>query len=53
MNLSTVKSISYYHVHSEQAVIAHTSHGHTVQLSTGLSAHDSRLVVSGNPVKGK
>ena len=24
-------------VHSDQAVIAHTCHGHTVQLSTGLS----------------
>ena len=26
----------FYRVHSEHSVIAHTSHGHTPQLSTGL-----------------
>ena len=30
--------------HSEQAVIAHACHGHTLQLSTGLSVH-GRLIV--------
>ena len=28
-----------------QAVIAHTCHGHTLQLSAGLSVYDSTLVV--------
>ena len=38
--------------HSEQAVIAHVCHGHTLQLSAGLSVYDSMLVVSSNPVRG-
>ena len=38
--------------HSEQAVIAHACHGHTLQLSTGLSVQDSMLVVNSNPVRG-
>ena len=30
----------------EHAVTAHTYHGHTPQLSAGLSVYDSRLVVT-------
>ena len=37
---------------NEQAVIAHACHGHTLQLSTGLSDYDRRLVISINPVRG-
>ena len=36
---------------SEQAVTAHACYGHTLQLATGLSVYDSRLVVSSNPVR--
>ena len=38
--------------HSEQAVIAHACHGHTLQLLTGLSDWNRRLVISSNPVRG-
>ena len=34
------------------AVVAHACHGHTLQLSTGLSVDDRRLVISSNPVRG-
>ena len=30
-------SSRFYRAHSEQAVIAHVCHGHTLQLSSGLS----------------
>ena len=32
--------------------IADAYHGHTLQLSAGLSVLDSRLVVNSNPVRG-
>ena len=34
----TFVQLGFKRAHSEQAVIAHTCHGHTHHLSTGLSA---------------
>ena len=32
----SVSSVSYYRSHSEQTIIAHACHGHTLQLSAGM-----------------
>ena len=38
-------------LHLVQAGIEHTWHGHTVQLSAGLSVKENMLIVSSNPVR--